>query len=86
MSAAEWRRVEAAVVERDDLKHGCPICLEGFGASEETLLLSCSHTFHKACLESVERCLPSLGYYEQQQRQQEKRCPICRKTRFENSF
>lgn len=34
----------------------CPICMEEFGLREQ-VLLSCSHLFHRSCIESFERCV-----------------------------
>lgn len=35
----------------------CSICMEAFGLRDQ-VLLSCSHTFHRSCLESFERYVP----------------------------
>ena len=52
MSLEEWETVEEHSKKREDGL--CPICLEQFKNQEHTIL-SCSHVFHKACLDSFER-------------------------------
>ena len=50
LSQAEWSVIEAKVAGRKDDR--CAICLEPFSGG--ALLLSCSHAFHKECLEAAE--------------------------------
>ncbi|KAJ1444521.1 hypothetical protein M885DRAFT_32436 [Pelagophyceae sp. CCMP2097] len=88
MSDGEWQKVEAAAAGRGDFRLGCPICLEAFSADasdDSAVLLSCSHTFHRACLESAERCLRAAAHEFDGGRRpsSEKKCPICRKARYE---
>lgn len=72
LSKAEWRALEQASEARKDSFEPCAICQEHFGAGQQ-LLLSCSHVFHKACLESFERFV----------RSKERCCPLCRKANYE---
>ncbi|KAL2919973.1 RING finger protein 32 [Polyrhizophydium stewartii] len=60
-----WRSVKARAAQRGDMAHPCPICQEPF-TLEDQLLLSCSHIFHRNCLESYERFT------------NQKCCPLCR--------
>ena len=62
LSLEEWKQV--------DFKGDCPICMEKL-ASRESLILSCSHVFHKICLKNFERF------------SQVSKCPLCRCERYE---
>ncbi len=69
LTEQQWQAVEAvahnrlgsafaaAVRDREALKapDACSICLQPFGLREQ-VLLSCSHLFHRRCLDSLERC------------------------------
>ncbi|QDZ18005.1 Ring zinc finger protein [Chloropicon primus] len=66
----EWMQAHAQSVQREDVKHGCPICYEDF-KGEDRVLLSCSHMFHKHCLRSFERFT------------KQKCCPICRTLQYQ---
>lgn len=46
LSLQEWKNIEAKTVGRSDHTSSCPICLEAL-AKRETMILSCSHIFHK---------------------------------------
>lgn len=65
LSASEWRGVRQASQTRGDSEQPCAICAEPF-ALQLQVLLSCSHTFHSACLGSFERFSGRRC------------CPICR--------
>ena len=49
LSLQEWKYIEAKTVSRSDHTSSCPICLEAL-AKRETMILSCSHIFHKVIL------------------------------------
>jgi hypothetical protein len=46
LSLGEWQDVEDKTLQREDHKSSCPICLDALN-KRPTLLLSCSHIFHK---------------------------------------
>ena len=70
---SDWDLIEAKLVDRRDAT--CPICMEGFNQGYE-VLLSCSHIFHRSCLESFER------FMERDARS----CPICRKSNYQKKI
>lgn len=59
--------------KRKDSENVCSICLDDFKLSPQ-MILSCSHVFHKACLDSFER------------HNKAKACPICRRKDYEKKF
>ncbi len=61
----EWMRAHAESMNRGDVKHGCSICYEPF-RGEDRVLLSCSHTFHKHCINAFEKF------------SKQRCCPLCR--------
>ena len=69
LSQQEWKDIEQTSLKRFNDKEPCPICYEELRFQEQNIL-SCSHVFHKKCLESFERFQRSKG--------QERACPICR--------
>ena len=70
LSLEEWKQVELKTLKREDFKGDCPICMEKL-SSRESLILSCSHVFHKVCLKNFERF------------SQVTKCPLCRCERYE---
>ena len=68
LTEPEWTRVKNQSMERCTEK--CPICCEPF-TREEQILLSCSHVYHRSCLESYEKHVFK------------KSCPICRTQDYE---
>jgi hypothetical protein len=70
---SEWEVIEAKLVTRHDAT--CPICMEGFNQGYE-VLLSCSHIFHRSCLESFERFMG----------RDTRSCPICRKANYQKKI
>ena len=70
LSLEEWKQVELKTIKREDFKGDCPICMEKL-SSRESLILSCSHVFHKICLKNFE-------LYSQVSK-----CPLCRCERYE---
>jgi hypothetical protein len=70
LTEAEWDAVKAQSRARGDATAACSVCQDSFGLQPQ-VLLSCSHTFHRACLAGVERCI------------QRQCCPLCRRERYE---
>ena len=73
VARSEWEVIEAKLIGRHDAT--CPICMEGFNQGYE-VLLSCSHIFHRSCLESFERFMG----------RDTRSCPICRKTNYQKKI
>ena len=72
----EWASIEAKVSSRLQRDACCPICMEGFNQGYE-VLLSCSHIFHRNCLESFESFMG---------RGETRSCPICRKPNYQKKL
>ena len=70
MNPSQWEAVERQAKDREEHKGFCPICKEMLGKTL-SVILSCSHVFHKNCLLSFER---HTG---------KKACPICRKQAYD---
>lgn len=70
LSENDWQNVKTKSNERDDSKLPCVICKEDFGTQEQ-VLLSCSHVFHRACLQAFERFTGK------------KTCPMCRREQYQ---
>ncbi|TPX66737.1 hypothetical protein SpCBS45565_g04283 [Spizellomyces sp. 'palustris'] len=70
LTSDEWETVKDLSLKRDNGVDPCPICQEPF-TTEHQVLLSCSHLFHRACLDSYERYV------------QKKSCPLCREANYE---
>ena len=70
LSLEEWKRVEAKTIKREDFKGDCPICMDKL-SNRESVILSCSHVFHKICLKNFER-FSAVS-----------KCPLCRCERYE---
>ncbi|XP_078661910.1 RING finger protein 32-like [Branchiostoma floridae x Branchiostoma belcheri] len=70
LTEEEWQTVKHRACHRDDHTQPCVICKEDFGTQEQ-VLLSCSHVFHKACLQAFERFSGK------------KTCPLCRRDQYQ---
>jgi len=70
LSEVDWAEVKSQSVARGDSTAPCVICKEDFGQSKQ-VLLSCSHVFHKHCLQAFEKYTGR------------KTCPMCRRDRYE---
>ncbi|KAL8602806.1 hypothetical protein ACOMHN_061040 [Nucella lapillus] len=70
LSESEWGQVKAKSNARDDSREPCVICKEDFGLQQQ-VLLSCSHVFHRACLQAFERYTGR------------KTCPMCRREQYQ---
>lgn len=78
LSQSEWQDIEKNFFARAASKikeETCPICFENLQFNEQTIL-SCSHVYHKTCLESFERFMRNKGNMN-------KACPICRHTNYD---
>ena len=74
LTEAEWAAVQTSSTARGDsaVESECAICREPFHAQKQ-VLLSCTHVFHKVCLQNFERlCCAS-----------ERSCPICRHRKYQ---
>lgn len=74
LSTEQWSKIEKRNLERQKHKEPCPICYDDLHFTEQSIL-SCSHVFHKRCLESFERHTKNRGM--------ELCCPICRQERYD---
>lgn len=70
ISKDKWENIEKAAQIRYGKDSMCPICLCEF-KTDEQMILSCSHVFHKTCFESFEK------------HTRVKACPICRKQNYD---
>lgn len=70
ISREKWENIEKAAQSRYGKDSMCPICLCEF-KTDEQMILSCSHVFHKNCFESFEK------------HTRVKACPICRKQNYD---
>ncbi|BFZ22272.1 hypothetical protein BsWGS_25312 [Bradybaena similaris] len=70
LSEQDWAHVKAKSNQRDDSQEPCVICKEDFGVHEQ-VLLSCTHVFHRACLQALERFTGR------------KTCPMCRHQQYQ---
>ncbi|XP_023568500.1 RING finger protein 32 [Octodon degus] len=70
LSPAEWERVKQRSVLQGDSAQPCPICKEDFRLHPQ-VLLSCSHVFHRACLQAFEKFT------------NKKTCPLCRRNQYQ---
>ena len=68
LTPSQWESVKTASQTRAD--HSCPICQERF-THQDQVLLSCSHVYHRSCLESYEKYART------------KSCPMCRQGNYE---
>ncbi|XP_064131195.1 RING finger protein 32 isoform X2 [Loxodonta africana] len=70
LSTEEWEKVKQRSIMQGDSLHPCPICKEEFELHPQ-VLLSCSHVFHRACLQAFEKFT------------NKKTCPLCRKNQYQ---
>lgn len=70
LSLDQWHQLEKQSVQRQDFKGECPICFDKL-SSRESVILSCSHVFHKICLKNFEK-YSSVS-----------KCPLCRCEKYE---
>ncbi|XP_069065347.1 RING finger protein 32 [Pleurodeles waltl] len=70
LTTEEWAEVKQRSVKHGDSLHPCVICREEFELHPQ-VLLSCSHVFHRACLQAYEKFTGK------------KSCPMCRKTQYQ---
>ena len=72
-SISRWEEAAKLSELRSDSFHLCSICQQHFGLRPQ-VLLSCSHVFHKACLQSFEKFLDNLRH---------RKCPLCREANYD---
>nr|XP_012418904.1 PREDICTED: RING finger protein 32 isoform X2 [Odobenus rosmarus divergens] len=70
LSSDEWENVKQRSIRQGDSVQPCPICKEEFELRPQ-VLLSCSHVFHRACLQAFEKFA------------NKKTCPLCRKNQYQ---
>ncbi|XP_012918721.2 RING finger protein 32 isoform X4 [Mustela putorius furo] len=70
LSSDEWEKVKQRSILQGDSVQPCPICKEEFELRPQ-VLLSCSHVFHRACLQAFEKFT------------NKKTCPLCRKNQYQ---
>ncbi|XP_036378790.1 RING finger protein 32 [Megalops cyprinoides] len=70
LTGDEWNRVKLRSVNEGDSSQPCVICREEFRLQPQ-VLLSCSHVFHRVCLEAFEKFSGR------------KCCPMCRRRQYE---
>ncbi|XP_022099772.1 RING finger protein 32-like isoform X2 [Acanthaster planci] len=70
LSDLDWKDAKEKSNRRDDSMLPCVICKEEFGLQQQ-VLLSCSHVFHRNCLQAFERFTGK------------KTCPMCRKEQYQ---
>lgn len=70
LSENEWKGIKEKSNEREDSHQPCAICKELFGTDAQ-VLLSCSHVFHKVCLQAFEQYVGR------------KTCPLCRQQEYQ---
>ncbi|XP_029776878.1 RING finger protein 32 isoform X2 [Suricata suricatta] len=70
LSPGEWEKVKQRSVLQGDSMQPCPICREEFELRPQ-VLLSCSHVFHRACLQAFEKFT------------NKKTCPLCRRDQYQ---
>nr|XP_011728222.1 RING finger protein 32 isoform X2 [Macaca nemestrina] len=70
LSSDEWEKVKQRSLLQGDSVQPCPICKEEFELRPQ-VLLSCSHVFHRACLQAFEKFT------------NKKTCPLCRKNQYQ---
>lgn len=70
LSEEEWKHAKEKSNKREDSVLPCVICKEDFGTQAQ-VLLSCTHVFHKACLQAFEKFTGK------------KTCPMCRKEQYQ---
>uniref|UniRef100_A0A8C5KYF6 RING finger protein 32 n=1 Tax=Jaculus jaculus TaxID=51337 RepID=A0A8C5KYF6_JACJA len=70
LSSDEWEKVKQRSILHGDSLQPCPICKEEFELRPQ-VLLSCSHVFHRACLQAFEKFT------------NKKTCPLCRKNQYQ---
>ncbi|XP_028288671.1 RING finger protein 32 [Parambassis ranga] len=66
----EWTWIKSRSVQQKESAQPCAVCREEFGLQPQ-VLLSCSHVFHRVCLQAFERFSGR------------KSCPMCRREHYE---
>ena len=66
----QWTAIEQTAAVRGAADEGCAVCLQPFSCTQ-TVVLSCTHVFHRSCLAAVEK---AAG---------QRICPICRHAQYQ---
>ncbi|UJR30165.1 hypothetical protein I4U23_017705 [Adineta vaga] len=77
LSEAAWNEVKQQSNNRQDSNCPCAICQEDFGLGQQ-VLLSCSHVFHRACLQTFEKFVSHNANGTDL-----RTCPLCRRSQYE---
>jgi hypothetical protein len=67
IKSLEWYVIEKTIEKKKEPDAFCPICMAAFLTNDE-ILLSCGHLFHKVCLRSFENFMKNTDLS----------CPLCR--------
>uniref|UniRef100_A0AAV2L4H5 RING-type domain-containing protein n=1 Tax=Knipowitschia caucasica TaxID=637954 RepID=A0AAV2L4H5_KNICA len=70
LTEEQWSLVKVRSVQQGESAQPCAICKEAFHLKPQ-VLLSCSHIFHRACVQTFEKF------------SRQKCCPVCRKQSYE---
>ncbi|CAH2282048.1 RING finger 32 isoform X1 [Pelobates cultripes] len=70
LTPEEWGKVKKRSIDQGDSSQPCVICKEDFQLQAQ-VLLSCSHVFHRVCLQAFEKFTGK------------KTCPMCRKSQYQ---
>uniref|UniRef100_A0A8C5PRJ9 Ring finger protein 32 n=1 Tax=Leptobrachium leishanense TaxID=445787 RepID=A0A8C5PRJ9_9ANUR len=70
LTEEEWIKVKQRSLDQGDSSQPCVICKEDFQLQPQ-VLLSCSHVFHRVCLQAFEKFTGK------------KTCPMCRKNQYQ---
>ena len=73
LTSSQWDEIETKLANRTT-DACCPICMEGYNQGQE-VLLSCSHMFHRTCLQAFEKFMKN-----------ELSCPICRTKNYQKKL
>eukprot|EP00117_Sycon_ciliatum_P050535 scpid56561/ scgid35660/ RING finger protein 32 len=83
LSEGEWKQVKQKSSVRGDSEAPCPVCHDVFTAEKQQVILSCSHTFHLACLEAFEKFTAKTRGGERTASSGHHGCPLCRRRDYE---
>ena len=71
LGEAEWEDRKKSSLKRNDFSDPCAICKEHYSPKRQEVLLSCSHVFHKKCMQSFFKL------------SNKNTCPMCRTQNYE---
>ena len=79
LTETEWSEVKSRADKRDS-SEPCAVCHEHYSDKTPQVILSCSHVFHKQCVESLEK------FAKRQRDATAPSCPLCRKKDYETKL